>query len=104
MNPTWKRSQRRAYARKCLAACTGTAEPRKALRIAYSVAWRILAGVACLIGGFYVGTGVSVAWHASETACVTEDSTYCHWDGDAQGNGQGRSFTTYWEGFTVYEH
>lgn len=56
MNPAWKRRQRHAYARKILEACTGPTGPRKALRIAYSVAWRILAGAACLAGGFCVGT------------------------------------------------
>ena len=35
------------------------------------------------------------------TPCATEDSTWCHWDAETQGNGQGTSFTTYWEGFTV---
>lgn len=35
------------------------------------------------------------------TPCATEDDTWCHWSADTQGNGQGHSFTTYWEGFTV---
>lgn len=78
--------------------------PRKALRAAYSVAWWILAGVLCLAGGFYLGTIANVALNASQTPCATEDSTWCHWDAETRSNGQGSSFTTYWEGFTVYEH
>ena len=37
------------------------------------------------------------------TPCPTEDSTWCHWDAQTHGNGQGRSFTTYWEGFTLFD-
>lgn len=36
-----------------------------------------------------------------ETPCATEDDTWCHWNAVTQGNGEGESFTTYWEGFTV---
>lgn len=35
------------------------------------------------------------------TPCRTEDDTWCHWNAVTQGNGEGESFTTYWEGFTV---
>lgn len=97
MNPAWNARQRRAYARTCLEAATGPIPQRKALRVAYSVAWRILAGVLCL------GVVASVVLHASQTPCATEDSTFCHWDADTQGNGHGRSFTTYWGGMTIYD-
>lgn len=37
------------------------------------------------------------------TPCRAEDDTWCHWNASVQGNGQGHSFTTYWEGFTIYD-
>lgn len=37
------------------------------------------------------------------TPCRTEDDTWCHWNATVQGNGEGRSFTTYWEGVTIYD-
>lgn len=51
--------------------------------------------VACLVSAFLCSLMVEV------TPCHTESDTWCHWNAVTQGNGEGTSFTTYWEGFTV---
>lgn len=59
------------------------------------VTWTVL--ILCL----FALTGAVCNVMVEATPCAVEDDTWCHWDATQHGNGQGRSFTTYWEGFTV---
>lgn len=35
-------------------------------------------------------------------ACPTEDSSFCRWDASVQGNGEGTSFVSTWEGGPLF--
>jgi len=59
------------------------------------------AAVAVIAAAFAVMVGAGIAGNVS-TPCATEDSTWCTWHADTQGNGQGRSFVTLWDGATIY--
>lgn len=63
---------------------------------------------AIIVAGCIFGVMAMASWAMEDetqglSACVTEDSDNCYWDGSEHGNGQGRSFTvvdgevTYWD-------
>lgn len=60
---------------------------------------RIISGLALLA---LVILTAGVALGSLSAPCATEDSSWCTWYSDIQGNGQGKSFTAITDSFIVY--
>lgn len=60
-----------------------------------------VAGIALVLVFVLVGS-VSDFKTPLDTPCLTEDSTWCYWNAQTMGNGQGRSFIAITEQFVIY--
>lgn len=60
---------------------------------------RIISGLALLA---LVILTAGVALGSLSAPCPTEDSSWCTWYSDIQGNGQGHSYTAVTDSFIVY--
>jgi hypothetical protein len=60
--------------------------------------FRKISGIG-LVGAVVLTAGVALG--SLSTPCPTEDSTWCTWYADVQGNGTGYSFTAVTDSFAV---
>lgn len=62
---------------------------------------RRMSGIALVIV-FVLGGSITDFTSPLDTPCLTEDSTWCYWDSQTMGNGQGQSFIAITEEFRIY--
>ena len=60
-----------------------------------------VAGIALVVVFVLLGS-VTDFQSPLDTPCLTEDSTWCYWDAQTMGNGQGRSFIAITEQFVIH--